>query len=347
MQHKPISLAIVGLGMASKPHLAALRQLSATDTHIAISGIYTRNTDRKRKVAKQWGLSTYDSVQQIADDPIVDGVILITPPNARLHLVRVLASAGKHILMEKPVERTLANARHIVALCEDNNISLGMVLQHRFRRGAIAMSDLIHSGRLGAIGLVRVNIPWWREQSYYDAEGRGTYAVDGGGVLITQAIHVLDVMLSLTGKVKTVCAMTGTTVLHRMETEDFATVGLVFESGALGSVVATTAAYPGGAEVIQIDAENGSAQLRAGELVIHTHDGITETIGEVTGTGGGADPMDFPCDWHRHVIADFVHSIRTNTAPKITGRAALQVHQLLDAIQKSAASGKAVTVGDI
>lgn len=344
MEQKTVNLAVVGLGMASKPHLAALSQLVDSDTNIAVKGIFTRNEQRRFEVSQQWGFDTYDRIEQIAQDSNVDAVIMVTPPNARLKMVQLFASAGQHILMEKPVEWNFKNALTLVETCESKNVLLGMVLQHRFRKGAEAITELVNSGKLGKIALARVLLPWWREQSYYDAPGRGTYDVDGGGVLITQAIHVLDLMLSLTGPAKSVQAMTGTTPFHTMEAEDFATIGIIFESGAMGSVVATTASYPGGAEVLQIDAEHASVKLEAGELTINWRNGKVETIGEITGTGGGADPMDFPCDWHRDCIADFVDSIRHGHSPRITGRDALEVHKLLEAITVSAKQGKAISL---
>lgn len=341
MSDPVVSLAVIGLGMASKPHLAALRQLQGG---VRIAGLFTRNPERLADHAAATGWPTYDSVQEICDDDTVDGVIIITPPNARKALVEPLARAGKHILMEKPVERDLARAQELVTICDAAGVSLGMVLQHRFRAGSQALSDLVRSGRLGPIRAVRMALPWWRDQSYYDAPGRGSYEQDGGGVLLTQAIHVLDLMLSLTGPVREVQALCGTTAFHEMEAEDFATAGLVFDTGALGSVVATTAAYPGSRESLALDAANGSAALTAGELVVHWHDGTRETVGELSSTGGGSDPMDFPCDWHRDLIADFADSIRQNRPPRITGQEALAVHKLIAAIETSARQGRKIEV---
>lgn len=337
----PMKLAVIGLGMASKPHLAALRQLSQS---VTVTGVFTRNPTRRAEVAAQTGWRAYDSVQAICEDADVDGAIVITPPHARAEIVGQLAQSGKHILMEKPVERSLRNAQSIVETCESAGVTLGIVLQHRFRAGAVALGELVNSGKLGRIHMVRVALPWWRDQSYYDHAGRGRYDTDGGGVLITQAIHVLDLMLSLTGPVKTVSALTGTTALHDLEAEDFATAGMVFQSGALGSVMATTASYPGSAETLELDTERAALRLTAGELAIHWRDGQVETIGEVTGSGGGSDPMDFPCDWHRDLIEEFANSWRAQRAPRITGRDALGVHQLIDAIERSAKNGRQETV---
>ena len=120
-----------------------------------------------------FGFPTSESIDALADDPQVDAVILITPPNQRLDLVRRFAEAGKHVLMEKPVERTTEAAKQIVRICEDNGVKLGIVFQHRFRQASQALKRRIDSGDFGAVGLVQVLVPWWREQDYYDEPGQG------------------------------------------------------------------------------------------------------------------------------------------------------------------------------
>ena len=329
---RKIGLAVIGLGMAAKPHLEALTQ---TDMPVRVTGLYNRGRAKAEEAARRYHLRVFDTVEAIAQDPATQGVILLTPPDNRTELVTQLAKAGKHILMEKPVERTLDAALGIVRLCEAHRVKLGIVFQHRFRAGARRMATLIRRGELGPISLVRVEVPWWRDQAYYDAPGRGTYARDGGGVLISQAIHVLDLMLSLTGPVAWVQSMTATTQAHRMEAEDFAASGVKFLSGAVGSIIATTATFPGSAESIVIDGTLGTASLRAGELRVFWRDGREEVLGEVSGTGGGADPMAFPCDWHRDLISDFAAAIAEDRPPAITGREALRVHALIDAIVAS------------
>ncbi|WP_380058796.1 Gfo/Idh/MocA family protein (plasmid) [Falsihalocynthiibacter sp. SS001] len=340
MPKTPVKLAVIGLGMAAKPHLAALKELAGK---VEVGGVFARSPETRQVVADTWGWPTYESLDDIAKSD-VDGAIVITPPHARAEIVKTLANAGKAILMEKPVERDLARATEIVEICESANVPLGIVFQNRFRGGAIALRELIDSGKAGTIRKVQLNLPWWRDQSYYDEPGRGTYAGDGGGVLITQAIHFMDLMLSLTGPVAKVSALTGTTAFHQMEAEDFANAGMVFANGAFGALTATTASFPGAAETLEIDCDHASVRLLAGELTIHWRDGRTETIGELTKSGGGSDPMDFPCDWHRDLIADFAASLREGRAPMITGREALRVHRLIQAIEKSAKTEKQVTV---
>lgn len=332
-------VAVIGLGMATRPHLEALARLTG---RVSVSGVLGRDREKAAGVAARHGLALFDGLDAIADDPGTDAVILATPPDARQEIVARLAGAGKHILTEKPVERSLAAATGIVETCEAAGVTLGVVFQHRFRAGAERLRMLLDTGALGGLVLVRAEVPWWRDQSYYDAPGRGTRARDGGGVLISQAIHVLDLMLSLTGPVAEVQAFAATTAAHRMETEDFASAGLRFASGALGSVVATTATWPGEEERLVLDGTLGTAALVGGRLTVRWRDGRSETLGESAGTGGGADPMAFPCDWHQSLIEDFVAALREGRPPRITGRAALEVHRLIEAMVRSSETGARV-----
>lgn len=332
-------VALIGLGMAATPHAKALVDLAG---RVDVAGVYARDPERRCAFAQRFGFPEAPDLAAILDDPSIQAVLLLTPPNARQDLVDRLTAAGKHILMEKPVERTTDAAERIVALCEARGVRLGIVLQHRFRAGSMHLRGLLDDGALGPVAAVQLSVPWWRPQSYYDAPGRGTLARDGGGVLISQAVHSLDLMISLAGRVEEVQAVAGTTRLHRMETEDFVGAGLRFDCGALGAFTATTAAYPGTGERLTIVCERATATLDAARLTLSWRDGRVESIGEPAGTGGGADPMAFPHDWHRLLIADFLDALDHGREPAITGRQALSVHYLIDALLQSAHERRAV-----
>jgi predicted dehydrogenase len=336
---KPLGIGIVGLGMVADVHARALAELGA---EVEVRGVFSPSPERRAAFAARHGLPAAASLEALLADPRLDALLLLTPPDARRPIVEAAAGAGKHVLAEKPLERTAVAAAEIVEICEEAGVTLGVVLQHRMRAASRALAALAGSGELGALAAVQVALPWWRPQAYYDAPGRGTYARDGGGVLITQAIHTLDLMLSVTGPVAEVAAIAGTTPLHRMEAEDFVGAGLRFAGGALGALVATTAAFPGGPESLTLGFEQGSARLEGGTLTVSRADGTTETVGAASGTGGGADPMAFPHDWHRDVIADFAEAVRTGRPPAVPGRAALEVHRLIDALARSAREGRAV-----
>jgi predicted dehydrogenase len=331
--------------MVAETHVRAIADLKDT---LSLKGIYAR----RNEVAADFALKAltisgekpklYASTDELASDDELDFVIIATPPNARLGLVEKLAGVGLHILMEKPVERNSAAASEIVQKCARMNVHLGIVFQHRRREASIKLREMISANSFGQIGLVEASVPWWREQAYYDEPGRGTYERDGGGVLISQAIHTLDLMLSLAGPVTAVQAMSRTTRFHDMESEDFVCAGLDFENGAVGSVVASTASFPGDAESISMHFDKASVLLKSGVLNVHWRDGRQETFGANATTGGGADPMAFTHEWHRDVISDFARCVADGGTPICTGAEALHVHRLIDAMVHSSRTTSAV-----
>jgi len=336
------AIGVIGAGMGAKPHALALQSLAQT---INVLGVYRRNRAELESFCATYGFASAPSYESLLADPRLDAVLVLTPPNARQDIVALAARAGKHVLLEKPVERSLAAAERIVADCDAANVTLGVIFQHRFRRASRFLADAIAQNRFGRLEAVHLVVPWWRpQQGYYDQPGRGTLAQDGGGVLITQAIHSLDLMLSLCGPVQAVTAMAATTRLHQMETEDFVSAGLEFANGAVGAMMATTASFPGAPESLTLNFATASAALTAGNLTVRTMAGEPITEGEASLGGGGADPMAFPFDWHAAQIADFAEAVRTNRAPVSTGHTALRVHRLIDALMRSSREGRRLSV---
>lgn len=332
--------AMIGLGMVSGTYAQAI----SNSADITLDLLYARTSDSRDAFIQHWpdlgARAAQDIDEIIASD--ADFVIVTTPPNARLDIVERLASAGKPILMEKPVERNLQNARDLVGIFAKHDVPLGIMLQHRVRPVVDQLRRLLDD--LGEIHVVEVSVPWWRDQTYYDVPGRGTYARDGGGVMISQAIHTLDLMLSLTGPVETVSALSATSKSHHMEAEDFVSAGLRFVSGAVGHLFATTSAYPGRGETITLHCAKGSVTLDAGTLRIDWRDGQAQTLGHAATSGSGADPMAFTSDWHQWMIEDFARSLAENRPCLVTGEEALKVHALIDALERSSKSGTICTV---
>ena len=334
-------VAIIGLGMAVAPHAKSLLDLQ---DRVEIAAAFSRSPARTAAFAKDFAVPTTNDLGDIVDDETITAVLVLTPPWTHLDLVRRLAGAGKHILLEKPVEATLARAGDLVEICRSAGITLAMMLQHRFRGASLTLADLCAAGALGHLVAASVSVRWWRPQSYYDEPGRGTLARDGGGVLLTQAIHTLDLFLSLAGPVSEVAAFAGTTSLHRMETEDIVGAALRFANGAIGTLDATTASYPGFPERIEIVGGKATAVLAGGGLDLFYQDGRRERIGDAQATGGGADPMAFSHEAHRAAIVDFLDALDQRRAPRVSGAAALAVHRLIDALLRSARQGRPVAV---
>jgi UDP-N-acetyl-2-amino-2-deoxyglucuronate dehydrogenase len=335
-------IALIGLGMAVAPHAKSLIDLK---DRVEVACAYSPSEGRRKAFGAKFPFPQAGHLDAILADTSIDAVTILTPPNTHLDLVRQCAEAGKHILLEKPLEISTERAVALVDSAAKAGVTLGVVLQHRFRPAGMKLRAMIAAGELGTIVGCSTVIRLWRPQSYYDVEGRGTKARDGGGVLITQGIHTLDLMLSLAGPVAEVSAYATTTSVHRMETEDMVAAAVKFANGALGTIDATTAAYPGFAERIEIIGEKATASLAGSDLTVAHHDGrVTELKTEYGAGGTGADPMAFPHDWHRSVIADFLDALDQKRAPMVSGAEALKVHRLIDALLEAGATGGRVRV---
>jgi predicted dehydrogenase len=319
-------VGIVGLGMAVAPHAKSLR-----DLEVDVAYAFSRSAERRKKFAEHFPFPQADSLEKIVDDKSVNAVLILTPPNTHLELVEKFAAAGKHILLEKPLEISTARAEKLVKACA--KVKLGIVLQHRFRPGAVKLREMLPS--LGQLVSASAAIPNWRPQSYYDMPGRGTRARDGGGVLLTQGIHTLVLFLSLAGEPSKVTSFVTTTPVHKMETEDLVAAAVQFKNGAIGTVHATTTAYPGFPERIELIGTKGTALLEGPSLKVELADGKKLEV-KAEGGGTGADPMAFPHDWHRDLLKDFLDAIEKNRPPRISGEEALKVHRFIDRILESA-----------
>ncbi|AJD42358.1 oxidoreductase protein [Rhizobium gallicum bv. gallicum R602sp] len=332
-----LRIGLIGLGMAAAPHAKGLLDLK---DRVEVAAAFSPTPARRQAFSETYGFATCEDAETILADPSIAAVMILTPPNTHLELVRRAAEANKHVLLEKPLEITQERARALVEVTEHAGIKLGIVLQHRFRPVSIALAALIHEGRLGEIVSASARLHNWRPQSYYDQPGRGTRARDGGGVLLTQAIHTLDLLVSLAGLPEEVRAYTTTSKVHRMETEDLAMAAIRFTSGAIGTVSATTCAYPGYPDEIDVIGTRGMARLDGRRLAASFHDGTEISIEDEAAGGAGADPMAFPHDHHRSVLADFLDAIEDGREPCVSGREALKVHRLIDAILAAAQSGQ-------
>jgi UDP-N-acetyl-2-amino-2-deoxyglucuronate dehydrogenase len=318
-------IALVGLGMAVTPHVRSLVDLK---DRVEVAYAFSPSAGRRAAFSAKFAFPQADSFEAILQDKTVDAVMILTPPNTHLELVARCAAAGKHVLLEKPLDISTTRAEKLVSIMNSRKLRLGVVLQHRFRPAV----ERMRSVDLGEIVSASCLIPVWRPQKgYYDQPGRGTKARDGGGVLLTQGIHTLDVFLSLTPEVSEVKAFSTTTPVHRMETEDLVAAALKFRNGALGVVHATTAAYPGYPERIELIGTRGAALLQGTALNVQFHDGSKLDVATDFGTGGtGADPMAFPHDWHRSVLADFLDALDQDREPRVSGAEALRVHRFID-----------------
>jgi predicted dehydrogenase len=341
MGKERLRLGIVGLGMASQPHALALAELTE---RIEVVGGFSPSADRRAIFAQKTGFPVVASLQDLLGDPGVEAILMLTPPTTHLDLIGLCAAAGKHVLMEKPIEVTLAQSIALVERMEQAKLRLGVVFQHRFRPVVQRLRAALAAGAIGELVAASAEIRWWRPPAYYAQPGRGMKARDGGGVLITQAIHSLDVFCTLAGTPVEVGCFARTSPMRQIDTEDIAAGMMRFANGAIGTIGATTAAYPGFPERIELSGTLGTATLEGNSLRLLTHDGREETLQGDGPTGGGADPMAFDHGPHKALIADFAAAVAEGREPDTSGRSALAVHRLIDALLRSSAEHQLVKV---
>ena len=325
-----LKVAMIGLGMAAGHHARALLDLS---DRIECVAAFSQTAARREAFAAQYPIPTTGDLDAIFADKTIEAVLILTPPSSHLELVERCAAAKKHILLEKPLDISFERSEAIVRAARQAGVLLSMVLQNRFRAAALKLDEIVKSERLGQLIEASVAIRNWRPQSYYDVEGRGTMARDGGGVLLTQGIHTIDLLLSYADTPKDVSSFVRTSPIHSMETEDLVTATFAFENGAIGTLNATTCAYPGLPERIELLGTHGTAVLTGDTLKAAFMDGTSVTEGsQNSGSGAGANPMAFGHEMHRALIGNFIDAVRTGAPLRVTGEDALKAHRFIEQI---------------
>lgn len=330
-----MGMALVGLGAASRPHLRSLQDLAE---RIDLRYAVTRHPHPDRIRPYTGPVRVISALDEALRDPQVQAVIVATPPATHLAICQQCFAAGKHVLLEKPLELDQQRSAQLVEAAQQSGLHLGVVLQHRFREASVVLQQLITQGRLGEVQAASVRVPWWRSQAYYNELGRGTLARDGGGVLLTQAIHTLNLFQALVGVQSVKAATVRQTRLHQMETEDHVSALLVLGNGAPGDLMATTAMYPGYPETIEVIGTLGSARLSGASLEVNFLTQETLTVTSEGGTGSGANMMDFSHQPHKDLLTDFIDAIASNRPPRVTGADALSTHALIDELLRMGSS---------
>ena len=341
-----IGFGIVGCGMIAEYHTRAINEIPGA----RVTAAYSRDLTNVRKVAEiaEGGdVAPFDDLGRMLDDPSVDVVCICTPSGAHLDPAVAAARAGKHVVVEKPLEITLGRCDAIIAACDEAGVRLCTIFPSRFSAANLRLKQAIEDGRFGRLTLGDTYVKWWRTQQYYDSGGwRGTWDLDGGGALMNQAIHNVDLLLWLMGEVETVTALTATLAHERIEVEDTAVAALRFRNGALGVIEAATSAHPGLSKRTEIHGERGSARVEQDDFTLWefseplpSDDAIREAMAKGGAQGGGADPRGITHAGHRDQIADFLEAIRTSRAAIVDGREGRRSVELIRAIYRSSDGG--------
>jgi predicted dehydrogenase len=351
MERKRIGFAIVGCGMISEFQSKALQAIPEA----RIVAYHDAIADLAKKRAHEYGAKAYESLEELLRSPDVDAVSICTPSGAHLEPALAAARARKQVIVEKPLEVTLERVDAIIKACRDAGVTLGAIFPRRFQESSRLLKAAIARGRFGRIVLGDVYIKWYRTQEYYDKGGwRGTWKLDGGGALMNQGIHGIDLLQWLMGGVTDVAAFTATLAHERIEVEDVATASVRFKNGALGAIEGTTGSWPGTKIRIEIGGTKGSVVMEDETILswrfqdeVPEDEETRKKHGPRSGlSGGGAgDPRAIDSEGHRRQLADFVEALRSGKKPFCGGDDARAAVSIITGIYTSAREGRAVNVG--
>ena len=342
-----VKFGIIGTGAIAAMHAKALEACEKAE----LVSVFDKVTERAAKFAEQYEVRAIDDFEKFLADPEIDAVTVATPTGIHGQVALPAAKAGKHILCEKPLDITLEKADAIIDACDDNDVILSAVFQSRYGSAVEAIKEAVDAGRLGKMVLANTHIHWFRSQEYYDSAGwRGTWELDGGGALMNQSIHNIDLLLYLNGDPAEVFAYTDTLTHEGIEVEDTAVAVIKFKNGSLGTIEASTSCAPGFPRRLELSGSKGSITLEDDCITnwtfaeYHPEDKVTQekyADGDNM-KGGSGDPMAISYEGHRRQIKDMTEAILSGKESKLSGREGRRAVQLICGIYESAKTGKPV-----
>ncbi len=338
---------VVGCGMIAHFHARAIADVRGAK----LVGGFDTVTAAADKLAEATGCKAYYDLKAMLADPAIDVVTIGTPSGAHMEPAIAAARAGKHVIIEKPLEVTLRRCDRIIRECEKAGVVLSSIFPSRFHESSIEMKRAVDAGRFGRLTVGDAIVKWYRTQEYYDSGAwRGTWELDGGGALMNQAIHNVDLLCWLMGPVAEIRARTARLAHERIAVEDVAMATLEFQNGALGIIEASTAVYPGYLKRLEIHGSAGSAVMEEEDIIkwdfakknrrdaaIHR-----QMAQQHSGGGGAADPSAIGHHGHTRQFQDVLKAIKKGTTPSIDGHEGRRSVEVILGIYKAAETGRGV-----
>ena len=329
-----IRIGLIGAGNISITHARAAREIPGVE----LAAICGTNREKVHRLCEEFRAEPYTDLKNFLKHPM-DAVIIGSPSGVHAEQGIAAAQHYLHVLTEKPIDISIERADALIAACKQAGVKLGVIFQDRFKPDIRGLKEFLSAGGLGKILLVDARVKWYRPPEYYsDSKWRGTLALDGGGALMNQGIHTVDLLIWLFGDVASVEARTGN-ILHNIESEDTALAVLEFASGAKGTLLATTAAYPGYPRRLEITGTEGTVVLEQDRII--TADLRRKQESLVSADSGdqnpsASSPVVSDVRGHRNAIEDFISAIETNGTPVCDGVEGRSSLALVEAIYQSA-----------
>ncbi len=342
-----VGFGIIGCGMIANFHARAIEDVRGAKL-VACFDTFPKSADR---LAKAEGIRGYHDLKEMLADPEVDVVTICTPSGAHLEPAVAAARAGKHVIVEKPLEITLKRCDKIIEECKKNKVTLSTIFPSRFHESSVELKRAIEDGRFGRLTVGDAYVKWFRSQEYYDSGAwRGTWELDGGGALMNQAVHSVDLLTWLMGPVVDIRAQAATLAHKRIDVEDTAVATLQFANGALGVIEASTATFPGYLKRIEIHGSGGTAVMEEEDIKVwdfakknRRDAAVLKRMQEAKSTGGGAsDPSAIGHHGHAAQFRDVLKAIKNKTKPAIDGVEGRRAVEIILGIYKAAETGKSI-----
>ena len=337
-----LGIGIVGAGLIGQVHAEALAALDQAE----LRAVYNRTPKRGKALAEKFNIPWYSRYERFLARDDVDAVVICTPSGTHADFAIPAAEAGKHLIVEKPLETTVARCAQIIEAAEEHDVTLSVIFQNRFKDAVLATRTALEEDRFGRLVLGDAHVKWSRPEEYYQG-WKGTKRYDGGGALMNQGIHTIDLLQWMMGPVEEVFGYVDARS-HNIEVEDIGIATLKFQSGALGVIEGSTALYPGLDERLGIYGTDGSAEIEGNRINTwkfrEKRDGDRETqkIGVGTKSGGSSSPGGIGIENHRRQLARIVEAIQEGEAPPVSGREAAKSVAIIEAIYASNQARKPV-----
>ena len=334
-----LTFALIGTGAVAPHHVRALQQIDEARLKI----VQSRNEEKCRSFAEKFGLEWTTRYEDILNDPEIDVLDIVVPSGAHAELGIAGAKAGKHVIVEKPIDVTLEKADALIETCKENGVTLAVISQYRFMDPVQKVYEYVRSKKLGDLIQGDAFIKWYRSHEYYASGAwRGTWALDGGGPFINQGIHFIDLLISVMGPVKNVYAKTRNVLHPEIEVEDIGVALVEFENGASGVIEASTAIYPGLPARLEVHGTRGTMVVEGEKLAfMHVEGEEPYKAGDVK-AAGAADPMSIDVTPFVREFRDIISAIEEGREPIVSGVEARRSLALILAIYESSRTSKIV-----